>query len=174
MTKEFRCDRLATPLGEMWLAVDRDGQLCGSEWSDHRVRLDRLLKLRWGAVKRVEEKDPAGMTTALRAYFAGDLAVIDTLRVNTGGTDFQREVWQALRKIPCGSTLTYGGLAVQIGRPRAVRAVGLANGANAISVVVPCHRVLGSSGALTGYGGGLPRKQWLLAHERNERSRGPR
>ncbi len=169
MTKEFRCDRLATPLGEMWLVVDRDGQLCGAEWSDHRARLDRLLKLRWGSLEMVEEKDPAGLTGTLRAYFAGNLSVIDTLPVNTGGTDFQREVWRALRKIPCGSTLTYGGLAAQIGRPRAVRAVGLANGANAISVVVPCHRVVGSSGALTGYGGGLPRKQWLLAHERGER-----
>jgi methylated-DNA-[protein]-cysteine S-methyltransferase len=166
VAKEFRCDRLATPLGEMLLVVDREGQLCGAEWIDHQARLERLLKRRWGAVSLREEADPAGLTSALRSYFAGNLSVIDTLPVNTGGTDFQREVWRALRKIPCGSTLSYGALAAQLGRPTAVRAVGHANGTNAIGVVVPCHRVVGSTGALTGYGSGLPRKQWLLAHER--------
>ena len=101
----------------------------------------------------------------MEAYFAGNLAAIDEIRVETGGTPFQREVWAALRTIPAGTTLSYSALAVQIGRPKAVRAVGLANGANPISIVVPCHRVIGANNSLTGYGGGMQRKRWLLAHE---------
>ena len=165
---EFLRDSLATPLGEMMIVADRSGHLCGIDWVDHVARLERLLSLRWGAVTLVPHADPHGFTTTLQAYFAGDLHIIDSLPVNPGGTAFQREVWQALRTIPCGTTLSYGALAAQIGRPQAVRAVGLANGANAIGVVVPCHRVIGSNGALTGYGSGLPRKQWLLAHERGQ------
>ena len=87
------------------------------------------------------------------------------LPVETGGTEFQREVWRALRAIPAGETRSYGALASSIGRASAVRAVGLANGANPIGVVVPCHRVIGQNGALTGYAGGIERKRWLLAHE---------
>ena len=83
----------------------------------------------------------------------------------TGGTDFQRHVWRALRAIRCGTTVTYGALAQRIGRPAAVRAVGHANGANPISIVVPCHRVIGADRSLTGYGGGIARKRWLLIHE---------
>jgi methylated-DNA-[protein]-cysteine S-methyltransferase len=101
----------------------------------------------------------------MRAYFAGNLTAIDDLPVATGGTDFQRQVWRALRQIPCGETISYGELARRIDRPAAVRAVGLANGSNPISVVVPCHRVIGSDGSLTGYGGGIERKRWLLTHE---------
>ena len=110
-------------------------------------------------------RNPGGLSTAMRAYFAGDLAVIDTLKVDTGGTDFQRAVWRQLRRIPCGKTISYAELARRIGKPKAVRAVGLANGSNPISIVVPCHRVIGTDGSLTGYGGGLHRKQWLLEHE---------
>src|SRR6185437_637184 len=91
---------------------------------------------------------------------------IDAILTATAGTAFQREVWRALRDIPAGQTISYGELARRIGRPAAVRAVGLANGANPIGVVVPCHRVIGANGSLTGYGGGLHRKEWLLAHER--------
>ena len=91
--------------------------------------------------------------------------MIDTLKVATGGTEFQRTVWAALRGSPCGATWSYAQLARQIGRPSAVRAVGHANGSNPISIVVPCHRVVGANGTLTGYGGGLARKRWLLAHE---------
>jgi methylated-DNA-[protein]-cysteine S-methyltransferase len=110
--------------------------------------------------------NPGGLTAALRAYFAGDLGAIDGLPVATGGTDFQRAVWAALREIPCGETRSYGELAQRIGHPTAVRAVGLANGANPVAVVVPCHRVIGADGSLTGYGAGIERKRWLLAHER--------
>ena len=103
----------------------------------------------------------------LRAYFAGALTRFD-VPLETGGTPFQRRVWQALLAIPYGTTTTYGKLAAELGDPRAMRAVGLANGRNPISIIVPCHRVIGADGSLTGYGGGLPRKQWLLAHERGE------
>jgi methylated-DNA-[protein]-cysteine S-methyltransferase len=96
---------------------------------------------------------------------AGHTAVLDSLEVETAGTPFQRTVWHALREIPAGATMSYGALAKRIGRPSAVRAVGLANGANPIGIVVPCHRVVGADGSLTGYGGGLERKRWLLAHE---------
>ena len=101
----------------------------------------------------------------LQRYFAGELAAIDTLPVQTGGTAFQREVWRALREIPCGGTVSYAELAERIGRPTAVRAVGLANGSNPVGIVVPCHRVIGANGSLTGYGGGIERKRWLLEHE---------
>ena len=109
--------------------------------------------------------DPNGLTSAIGAYFAGDLAAIDNLPVCTAGTSFQREVWNALRTISCGTTVSYGQIAERIGRPTAVRAVGLANGSNPICVVVPCHRVIGANGSLTGYGGGIERKRWLLEHE---------
>jgi len=91
--------------------------------------------------------------------------VIDSVPVMTAGTEFQRTVWQQLRQIPCGEIITYGELAKRIGRPTASRAVGMANGSNPISIVVPCHRVIGSQGALTGYAGGVQRKAWLLKHE---------
>jgi methylated-DNA-[protein]-cysteine S-methyltransferase len=116
----------------------------------------------------VRATDPGGLSSALAAYFAGDLAAIDGLPLAEAiGTPFQRAVWGALRAIPCGETRSYGEQARAIGRPSAVRAVGLANGANPICIVVPCHRVIGSTGALVGYGGGVERKRWLLAHERS-------
>jgi methylated-DNA-[protein]-cysteine S-methyltransferase len=117
----------------------------------------------------VQPSDPARPTpahAALRAYFDGDLTAIDALPVALGGTDFQRQVWTALRAIAPGTTTSYRALATRLGRPLAMRATGLANGANPISIVLPCHRVIGSDGSLTGYGGGLPRKRWLLEHER--------
>jgi methylated-DNA-[protein]-cysteine S-methyltransferase len=161
-------DRLATPIGEFVIIADEAGRLRATEWSDHDDRLQRTLRLCFGrqAFALQPRRNPGGLSAALRAYFAGDLAVIDELPVAIDGTDFQRTVWQALRQIPCGETISYGELAQRIGRPAAVRAVGLANGANPVGVVVPCHRVIGSDGSLTGYGGGIERKRWLLAHER--------
>lgn len=133
--------------------------------------MHRLLRLHYGQDgSRLETTRYANkLTDALRRYFAGEVTAIDTLPVRTAGTPFQRDVWRALREIPCGSTLSYAKLAEQIGRPTAVRAVGLANGSNPVGVVVPCHRVIGSNGALTGYGGGIERKHWLLAHEASSR-----
>ena len=160
-------DTLDTPIGELTILADRQGNLRTLEWTEHDERMHRALRLHYGADGFVLEtaSDPSGLTSALRAYFAGDLAAIDRLPTATGGTPFQRLVWRALRDIPCGTTLSYGELARRIGRAAAVRAVGLANGANPISIVVPCHRVIGANGALTGYGGGIERKRWLLAHE---------
>ena len=160
-------DRTETPIGELMIVADGAGVLRGIDWSDHEARLRQLLRRHYGAAadRLAPARDPGGLTRTLDAYFAGGLRVIDELPVATGGTQFQRAVWQALRRIPCGTTLSYAALARAIGKPAAVRAVGLANGSNPISIVVPCHRVIGADGSLTGYGGGLHRKRWLLAHE---------
>lgn len=159
--------RIATPIGELAIVADEDGRLRAVEWTDHDTNMRRLLRRHYGAggFTLTPARDPAGLGTALRAYFAGELDAIADLPVATGGTEFQRQVWRALRKIPYGKTISYRTLASRIGRPTAVRAVGHANGSNPISVVVPCHRVIGTDGSLTGYGGGIARKRWLLAHE---------
>lgn len=166
-TVRLRIDRLTTPIGEFVLVADDDGRLRATEWTDHEAELRRCLRRQFGehGYALTPAANPAGLTAAMRAYFAGRLSAIDDLPVAEFGTAFQRAVWQALRKIPCGTTISYGELARRIGRPAAVRAVGLANGANPIGIVVPCHRVIGADGSLTGYGGGLERKRWLLAHE---------
>jgi methylated-DNA-[protein]-cysteine S-methyltransferase len=164
---DFRIDRLATPVGELVIVADAAGRLRAIDWTDHETRMRRLLDRYYGTGHYTisAARDPGGLTKAMRSYFEGDIAVLDTLPVETTGTPFQRSVWQALRKIRRGTTISYAELALRIGNPRAVRAAGLANGQNPISIVVPCHRVIGSDGTLTGYGGGLPRKKWLLEHE---------
>ena len=164
---ELLIDRLPTPIGELIVVADRDGKLRALDWTDHEPNMRRLLDRHYGKKGYTLEKarDPGGLTTAMRAYFKGDLTAIERLPVATAGTPFQSSVWQALRKIRRGSTISYAELARRIGKPKAVRAAGLANGQNPISIVVPCHRVIGSDGSLTGYGGGLPRKKWLLEHE---------
>lgn len=164
----FRVDRFATPLGELAIVADDAGRLRAVEWTDQEDRLQRSLRLQYGpdGFLLARSRNPAGLSAAIRAYFAGELHTIDALPVATEGTPFQKSVWRALRQIPCGETITYGGLAKRIGRATAIRAVGHANGDNPISIVVPCHRVIGSNGTLTGYGGGIERKRWLLAHER--------
>jgi methylated-DNA-[protein]-cysteine S-methyltransferase len=161
-------DRTATPTGELIIVADERGRLRAVDWSDYEDRMRRLLRLHYGerGWSLRQSRDPGGLTSAMDRYFAGEIVAIDALPVQTAGTAFQREVWTALRTIPSGETVTYAELARRIGRPAAVRAVGLANGANPVGVVVPCHRVIGSNGSLTGYGGGLERKRWLLAHER--------
>ena len=149
------------------LLSDAGGRIRALDWDDYEARMQRLLRLHYG-VGGVSLSNGGGASAArkaLEAYFTGDLTALDSLEVETAGTPFQRAVWSALRRIPAGQTLSYGALAAQIGKPSAVRAVGLANGANPIGVVVPCHRVIGANGDLTGYGGGLARKRWLLEHE---------
>jgi methylated-DNA-[protein]-cysteine S-methyltransferase len=165
---EFFSDSLATPIGQLIYVCDSEGALRMVDWSDHEARALRLLDIHYGKGGHMLTKrhDPFGLTTRLAAYFSGDIHAIDEIPTATAGTAFQREVWRALRNIPASQTISYGQLAQRIGRPRAVRAVGLANGSNPIGVVVPCHRVIGANGSLTGYGGGLHRKEWLLAHER--------
>ncbi len=160
-------DRIDTPIGEMLIVADCEGNLRATFWTDHEERMQRALQLLYGEKGFTLEpvRNPHGLTNAIGRYFAGELTAIDSLPVQTTGTPFQREVWRALREIPCGTTVSYSKLAERIGRPKAVRAVGLANGSNPVGVVVPCHRVIGADGSLTGYGGGIERKRWLLEHE---------
>jgi len=147
-------DSLSTPIGRFWVVVDEEGQLHLSSFAEPK------------RAELTKAKNPGGVTRTMADYFDGDLTALDSLRVAfAAGTEFQLSVWRALRKVPCGQTWSYGQLARHLGRPAAVRAVGLANGANPVALIVPCHRVIGSDGSLTGYGGGLERKSWLLAHE---------
>ena len=158
-------DRVMSPIGEILLACDAEGRLRALDFFDYEDRMRQLLRLHYGTVELASGPAPDAVTAPLRAYFGGEQAALAAIRVETGGTPFQRTVWAALRRIPLGTTTTYGALAASIGRPSAVRAVGMANGANPVSIVVPCHRVIGAGGALTGFGGGLHRKRWLLEHE---------
>ena len=158
-------DRLASPVGEILLAVDAEGAVRALDFHDFEARMLRLLRRHYGEVVLTPGRAPEPVRQAVAAYFAGDLRALDGIAVKTGGTAFQRAVWQALRTIPAGETRSYGQLAAAIGAPTAVRAVGLANGANPVGVIVPCHRVVGANGTLTGYAGGVERKRWLLAHE---------
>ena len=161
----LRLDRLATPIGVALLVTDEKGRLRALDWADFEARMRRLLRLHLGLVSLESGRAPDAIRQPLADYFAGDIHRLGVIACLTGGTPFQRAVWTALRTIPAGKTMSYAALAARIGSPKAVRAVGLANGANPISVVVPCHRVIGSDRSLTGYGGGLERKRWLLAHE---------
>jgi methylated-DNA-[protein]-cysteine S-methyltransferase len=162
-------DRVPSPIGTLLIVHDQDARLRALDFEDHEPRMRRLLRLHYGQDGRnfvvKDGRVPKVIVQALAAYFAGDLTTIDQVAVATGGTGFQRDVWAALRQIAPGTTLSYGALAKKIGRPKAVRAVGLANGANPIAIVVPCHRVIGADASLTGYGGGMDRKRWLLNHE---------
>lgn len=155
---------VTSPIGELTLAA-RGRALCllhfGADGPDVRRTLSR-----WYRDMPVEQQpDPAGAATALTKYFSGDLSALDLLDVELNGTAFQRRVWEALRRVRVGTTCSYADLARTVNAASAVRAVGAANGANPVALVVPCHRVIGTNGSLTGYGGGLDRKRWLLQHE---------
>ena len=163
--ESFRLDRLKTPIGVALLVTDDDGVLRALDWEDYEPRMRQLLRLQCGAIELKNARAPAALTTALAAYFRGDLDRLDDIVWRVAGTPFQRQVWQALPKIRAGTTLSYGALAAKLGSPRAMRAVGHANGSNPISVVLPCHRLIGADGSLVKYGGGLERKRWLLRHE---------
>lgn len=157
-------DHVETPIGPMLLMVE-DDMVIGLEFDDQPERYMKDLRRRYPDLVMKETANPRGFSDHLRAYYKGDLAALDSLPTMGGGTAFQERVWAELRRIPVGTTISYGELAGRLGDRNAMRAVGLANGRNPISVVVPCHRVIGSDGTLTGYGGGLPRKTWLLNHE---------
>jgi methylated-DNA-[protein]-cysteine S-methyltransferase len=161
-------DRIETPVGELALVADEQGRLQALGFCTRHLRMEQVLGRRPSKQRYalVPATNPSGLSAAIRRYFQGDLTAIDDLPVVLNGTEFQRRVWRALRKIPCGETRSYGDIAKDIGNPAAVRAVGLANGANPVGIVVPCHRVIGADGTLTGYAGGIERKRWLLAHER--------
>jgi O-6-methylguanine DNA methyltransferase len=165
-------DRLGTPIGTLLLVSDEDGRVRALDFGDCEARMLRLLKAHYGDTTLASAPAPAAVRRALDAYFAFDLTAIDDIPVATGGTPFQRTVWAALRRIPAGITTSYGAVAAIIGRPSAMRAVGLAVGSNPVAVIVPCHRVIGADHSLAGYAGGLPRKRWLLEHEGLELSGG--
>jgi methylated-DNA-[protein]-cysteine S-methyltransferase len=166
MTLPLTLERLPSPIGVMLLLSDDKQRLRALDWQDHEARLQILLRRQYGdevAIKQTRLRSPA--RAALESYFAGELKAIDAIKAETGGTDFQKKVWKALRAIPAGATQSYAQLAARIGHQAAIRATGAANGANPISIVVPCHRLIGSDGTLVKYGGGLERKRWLLRHE---------
>lgn len=156
--------RFHTPVGTI-LAVSDGDHLHAIDFGDYELRLRTLLKRRLGPVNMVEGEDPLGIETAFQAYFRGDLAALNRLPVAFTGTPFQNQVWLALQDVPPSETQTYGELSRRLGNPHGQRAVGFAVGQNPIAIVVPCHRIVGSDGALTGYAGGIPRKRWLLEHE---------
>ena len=161
----FNLDRLPTPIGTALLVTDAGGILCAFDWEEYEPRMRELLWLQHGAVTLKNARAPAEIRLALTDYFKGDLDRLKAIKWRVGGTPFQRKAWNALPKIPAGTTMSYSALAAKLGMPRAVRAVGHANGSNPLSVVVPCHRLIGAGGSLVKYGGGLERKRWLLEHE---------
>lgn len=163
----FYVEHIATPFGEMIAVADSQKRLRALDWTDCEMRMHRLLRLHYAQsdVRLITGTIPKDIKLQLNAYWQGELGAIGDIPVKTGGTPFQQEVWSALRSIPAGKTTSYKIQAAEIGRPSAIRAVALANGSNPIGIVIPCHRIIGSDGSLTGYAGGLKRKYWLLKHE---------
>lgn len=157
-------DRIPSPVGTLLLVTDATA-VRALDFADYEARLHRLLRAHYGAVDLGDGRERLGVRERLAAYFGGDFAAFEGLPLATNGSPFQQAVWAALCAIPPGTTATYGALARGLGLPSGARAVGLANGSNPISVIVPCHRVIGADGTLTGYAGGLHRKHWLLRHE---------
>lgn len=153
-----------SPIGSIYVVSD-GANVRAVDFDGYEHRLHQLLSRHYGRYRLHAARDHSEAVRRLEAYFAGDLRAIDDIAVATKGTTFQQRVWAALRAIPAGATVSYGTIAHRIGQPAACRAVGLANGSNPIGIVVPCHRVIGANSALTGYGGGIERKQWLLRHE---------
>jgi methylated-DNA-[protein]-cysteine S-methyltransferase len=161
---DFLTDEVPSAVGRIVIAA-RDERLVSLDFGHCRGRMLADLAARYGPARLKPARDPFGVSGRINAYLAGDLGAVDDILVEPGGTPFQREVWMALRRVPAGTTVTYAQLARTVGRPAASRAVGAANGRNPVSIVIPCHRMIGSDGSLTGYGGGLHRKRWLLGHE---------
>ena len=157
-------DEFASPIGRILFASDGQA-VCMLDFGGCETRMETLLARRFGAVELKKGLDPQNLKPRLREYFDGRLNALDTTPVNAGGSAFQQQVWTALREIPVGQTWSYGQLAARLGRPQASRAVGHANSQNPVAIIVPCHRVIGASLKLVGYGGGLDRKEWLLRHE---------
>ena len=154
----------SSPVGPLTLAA-RAGRVCLLHFGADQDEVRRALARWYGSAPVSAASDPARAITALRAYFAGELSALQSIEVELNGTAFQQRVWAALRHIGVGASCSYRDLAAHISAPSAIRAVGAANAANPIAIIVPCHRVIGANGTLTGYGGGLDRKRWLLQHE---------
>lgn len=158
-------DSVTTPIGAALLVSDTQDVLRALDFADYEHRMLRLLRIHYGDVDLRPRPATRQVRAALTHYFEGELTALQDVPWRTAGTAFQQSVWQALTTIVAGSTTTYGALAQALGVPKAARAVGLANGSNPLGIIVPCHRVIGADGSLTGYGGGLHRKDWLLRHE---------
>jgi methylated-DNA-[protein]-cysteine S-methyltransferase len=155
---------IESPVGPLAI-VSRQNRVCLLHFGGEDDYVRGWIE-RWYRAEPVERaEDPAGAVSALRRYFDGELTAIDALEIELNGTPFQRRVWERLRQVKAGTTASYAQLAADVGASNAVRAVGAANGANPVAIIVPCHRIIGSNGGLTGYGGGLDRKEWLLRHE---------
>lgn len=162
----FTIDRISTPIGTAVFVTDERGFLSALDWEDFETRLVERLRARAGRFALLSSgRTEPRIRDALARYFDGDIHAVDAIACAGRGTPFQEKAWAALRKIPAGTTTSYGELATAISAPKAARAVGLANNRNPIAVVVPCHRVIGADGSLTGYAGGLDRKRWLIQHE---------
>src|SRR5260370_17105316 len=151
-------------IGGILFASDGEAT-CALDFAGYEKRMESLLLRRFGAFEFRRGSDSQNLKARLRRYFDGDLHALESAPASTGGSAFQQQVWKALRTIPSGETWPYGELAARLGCPRAARAVGHANSLNPVAIIVPCHRVIGASAKLTGYAGGLERKQWLLRHE---------
>ncbi|BAY14631.1 O-6-alkylguanine-DNA/cysteine-protein methyltransferase [Anabaenopsis circularis NIES-21] len=160
-------DKINSAIGTILIVTDGE-KLCALDFADYEPRMLKLLKKRYGSFDFQYVKNPQGFSNQIQAYFDGDRTSLNNIPISTGGTVFQQQVWLALRTIPWGKTISYTELAVRIGKPKAYRAVGMANSLNPIALVLPCHRVVGANATLTGYAGGLERKRWLLNHEDGE------
>ncbi len=162
MSRHLVKTNIGTPVGDLTLLLDGE-TIVICEFADHGERVTRQISRFYADDKIINGDCPPKVATPLQAYFGGDIDALDTLETDPLGTPFERSVWQALRKIPAGATDSYGALAKRL--KSSPRAVGRANGRNPVGLVHPCHRIIGADGSLTGYAGGLERKEWLLKHE---------
>ena len=160
-------DSFETPLGNMTASVTETGALCLLDFTDCRDRWQGILERRFGSFVSQDGKNPQGIRDRMADYFNGtpSRTAFNGVQIDTGGTPFQQTVWKALQEIPYGETISYSELASRASSPKAVRAVGSANGRNPIAIIVPCHRVIALNGSLAGYAGGVGRKEKLLALE---------
>lgn len=158
------CREIESPIGPLTIAASA-GRICLLHFGGPDAAVQRWVA-RWFPGEPIEQhEDPGGAAAKLRAYFSGEVDALDAIPVRMLGTPFQQKVWEALRGVRAGSTASYADIACAIQAPTSIRAVGAANGANPVALIVPCHRIIGTNGSLTGYGGGLDRKRWLLRHE---------
>ena len=162
--KRLKSDLYHSEIGDI-LILGTEEQLCYLDFSENSDRLDRLLTTRYGCYTCEKEPNLLGMQDRLDRYFNHDFRAFEGVRIETDGTDFQRRVWRKLQTIPVGQTISYHQLAASIDQPKAIRAAASANARNPVSIIIPCHRVIGKNGALRGYAGGEHRKAWLLSHE---------
>lgn len=157
-------ESVASPIGDLLVAAIGDA-VCAIAFEGGEAETERYLARQHRGCAKAHGRVSASVRNALKNYFDGDMAAFEGIAVVAKGTAFQERVWAALQKIPAGRTASYADIAQRIGQPSATRAVGLANGQNPVPIVIPCHRVIGRDGSLTGFGGGLERKAWLLRHE---------